>query len=164
MAMFRAYESDSGLVSISATTQTQLLYLGPTSTNDTNIVRIKVSVEAVSSPAPPSNGSVFFQLLSATGTQAGGATVTPTQLSGATLAARTSVKSATTSITGMTAGSSEYWAGVVPFTAGAWSEDTFENTGLEINLAASSQVLLYFSAPSGAGSGLSARAIVWTTE
>lgn len=164
MAMFRAYEIDSGLVSIGGTSQTQVLYLSTPSTADTNIVRIKVSVEAVSSPAPPSNGSVLFQLMNATGTVAGGAALTPTQLSGATLAARSTWKSNSTSITGMTVGSTEYWAGTVPFTAGAWAEDTYENTGLEINVPVSSQLIFYFTAASGAGSGCSARVIAYAAE
>lgn len=164
MAMYRAYEIDSGLVSIGGTSATPILYVSTPSTADTNIVRVKVSVEAVSSPAPPSNGSVYFSLLSITGTQAGGASLTPTQLSGATLAARTTWKSGSTTITGLTAGSVEYWGGTVPFTAGAWAEDTYENTGLEVNVPVSTQLLFYFTAASGAGSGCSARVIAYAAE
>jgi hypothetical protein len=163
MAMYRPYEVDSGLISIAGTSLTPALYVAPTATNDTNIVRIKVSVEAVSSPAPPSNGSVFFSLNLVTGTKAGGAAVTPSQLSGATLAANTVYSSGSTALTGLTQ-STEYWAGVVPFTAGAWAEDTYENTGLEINVPLSGKYCFYFIAPSGAGSGLSARVVAWTTE
>lgn len=164
MAMYRAYEIDSGLVSISGTSATPILYVDTVSTADTNLLRVKVSVEAVSSPAPPSNGSVFFSLNAITGTQAGGAGLTPTQLSGGTLAARTTWKSGSTAITGLTQGSVEYWGGVVPFTAGAWAEDTYENTGLEVNIPISTQLCFYFVAPSGAGSGCSARVICYAAE
>jgi len=50
------------------------------------------------------------------------------------------------------------------FTAGAaWSDD-FENTGLEINIPASGTYCVYFIAASGAGSGCSARCILWFAE
>jgi hypothetical protein len=163
MGMFRAYEIDSGLISIAATTAVPALYVAPTATNDTNLVRIKVSIEAGASPAPPSNGSVFFSLNLVTGTQAGGASVTPTQLSGSTLAARTAYTSGSTAITGLTQ-STELWGGVVPFTAGAWAEDAYENTGLEINIPLSGKYCFYFAAPGGAGSGMNARVIAWSAE
>jgi hypothetical protein len=163
MAMFREYMIDSGLISISGTSAVPALYIAPTSTNDTNIVRIKCSVEAVSSPAPPSNGSVFFSLNKVTGTVGGGAAITPTQLSGATLAANTVYKSGSTALTGLTQ-TTEYWPGPVPFTAGAWVEDAFENTGGEVNIPASGLFCVYFVAASGAGSGLSARVALWAVE
>ena len=163
MSMARAYEIDSGLVSIGGTSLTPILYLAPTATNDVNIVRIKVSVEAVSSPAPPSNGSVFFSLNKTTGTKAGGAAVTPTPIGQSSLAANTVWSSGSTALTSLTQ-STEYWAGVVPFTSGAWSEDTFENTGLEVNVPASGTFSFFFISPSGAGSGCSARVIAWATE
>jgi hypothetical protein len=163
MGIFRGYEVDSGLISISGTTAVPALYIAPTSTNDVNIVRIKVSVEAVSSPAPPSNGSVFFSLNTTTGTKAGGASVIPSKIGPSSLAANTVFSSGSTALTSLTQ-STELWGGVVPFTAGAWAEDTYENTGLEINLAASSTSSFYFIAPSGAGSGCSARIICWIAE
>jgi hypothetical protein len=163
MPMARAYEVDSGLVPIAGTSLTPALYFATTATNDCNVVRIKCSVEAVSAPAPPSNGSIFFSLNKVTGGVGGGATVTPTQLSGATLAANTAFKSGSTALTGLTHGV-EYWPGPAPLTAGAWVEDAFENTGLEINIPASGLFAVYFIAPSGAGSGLSARVALWFTE
>lgn len=163
MAVYRGYEVDSGLISISGTSSVPALYIAPTSTNDCNIVRIKVSVEAVSSPAPPSNGSVFFSLNTVTGTKGGGSAVTPSKLGPSGLAANTVFSSGSTALTGLTS-STELWGGVVPFTSGAWSEDTFENTGLEVNLAASSISAFWFVSPSGAGSGCSARIICWITE
>lgn len=163
MAVYRGYEINSGLVSISGTSATPVLYVAPTSTNDTNIVRIHVAIEAVSSPAPPSNGSVYFSLNKVTGTKGGGAAVTPSQLSGATLAANTVYSSGSTALTGLTI-STEYWGAPVPFTAGASWEDAFENTGLEVNIPASGTYAFWFLSASGAGSGLSARVIAWATE
>jgi hypothetical protein len=163
MSIYRAYSVDSGLISIAATTAVPALYIAPTATNDLNLVKFKVSVEGVSSPAPPSNGSVFFALNKVTGVKAGGAAVTPSQLSGATLAANTVFSSGSTALTGLTQ-STEYWGGSVPFTAGAsWSDD-FENTGLETNIPASGTFAVYFTAASGAGTGCSARVILWFAE
>lgn len=163
MAVFRGYEIDSGLISISGTSLVPALYIAPAASADCNIVRIKVSVEAVSSPAPPSNGSIFWSLNTVTGTKGGGASVTPSKLGSSGLAANTVFSSGSTALTSLTA-TTELWGGVIPFTAGAWAEDTYENTGLEINLAASSTSSFYFIAPSGAGSGCSARVICWITE
>lgn len=163
MSIYRAYEADSGGALISGTSATPLLYIAPTSTNDCNIVKFKVAIEAASSPAPPSNGSVLFTLNKVTGTKGGGSAVTPSQLSGATLAANTVFSSGSTALTGLTQ-STEYWAGVVPFTAGAsWSDD-FENTGLELNIPASGTYAVYFTAASGAGTGCNARVILWFAE
>jgi hypothetical protein len=161
--MYRGFEIDSGLISIAGTSLTPALYLTPGASADTNIVRIKVSVEAVSSPAPPSNGSVYFSLNKVTGTKAGGSAVTPTPVGPSPVVASTTYSSGSTAITGLTQ-STEVWGGVVPFTAGAWAEDTYENTGLEIYIPESGTYCFYFIAPSGAGSGCSARVIAWSTE
>lgn len=159
MAIYRAYSVDSGLVSIGGTSATTLLSIVTTSTNDCNLVKFKVSVEGVSSPAPPSNGSVFFSLNKVTGTAAG-TSVTPQPLTASTLAANTVFKTAPTALTQGV----EYWAQPVPFTAGAFATDDFENTGLETNIAASATYAVYFIAPSGAGSGCSARVVLWFAE
>jgi hypothetical protein len=163
MSMYRAFEIDSGLISIGGTSLTPALYISPGASADTNIVRIKVSVEAVSSPAPPSNGSVYFSLNKVSGTKAGGSSVTPTPIGASQVAAVTTWSSGSTALTGLTQGI-ELWGGVVPFTSGAWSEDTFENTGLECYIPASGIFSFYFISPSGAGSGCSARVIAWATE
>lgn len=163
MGMYRAYESDSGVVSISATTAVPALYFAAAAAADCNIVKIKVAIEAVSSPSPPSNGSVLFQLSKVTGTVAGGGAVTPTPIGQTTLAAQTTVKSGSTALTGLTQGI-EYWAHPLPFTAGAAWADDHENTGLEVNIAASGLYCFYFTAASGAGTGMNARIIVWHAE
>jgi hypothetical protein len=157
MATSRSYFVDSLGVSIGGTSATPILYIAPTSSNDLNVCRIRCSVEAASSPAPPSNGSVLFQLVKVTGTKGGGGAVTPAQLSGATLAANTVFASANAAaLTGLTA-STEYWAHPVPFAAGASWEDSFENTGFERYIPASGIYAVYFTAASGAGSGCNAR-------
>jgi hypothetical protein len=163
MSMARAYFADSGAVTISGTSATPMLYIAPPSTSDLNVVRIKPFIEAVSSPSPPSNGSVLFQLAKVTGTKGGGAAVTPSQLSGATLAANTVFSSGSTALTGLTL-STVFWSADVPFAAGAGWEDAYENTGLEINIPASGTWAVYFTAASGAGSGMAARCVVNFTE
>lgn len=161
MSIYRAYEVDSGGVSIGGASATEILYITPASTADCNIVKVKVAIEGASSPAPPSNGSVLFTINKVTGSASGGSGITPTPTGQSALAAQTTVKGS--GVTGLTAGV-EYWAGVVPFTAGAsWSDD-FENTGLEINLAASGLYAVYFTAASGAGTGCNARVVLWIAE
>jgi len=163
MAIARYYEVNGGLVPISVATALPLLYISTPSTADTNILRIKVSVEAVSSPAPPSNGSVYFSLNVVTGTKAGGAAATPTKLGAFTLASQVTYSAGSTAITGLTQ-STELWGAAVPFTSGAAWEDAYENTGLEINLAQSGQWALYVISPSGFSATCSARAIINTSE
>lgn len=164
MATSRAYQVDSLGVSIGGTSATPILYIAPTSTNDVNIVKAKFCIEAASTPTPPSNGSVLFQIAKVTGTKAGGGAVTPSQLSGVVLAANTVFSSANSAaITGLTQ-STVYWTGVVPFAAGASWSDEEENTGLELNIPASGIYAVYFTAASGAGSGMNARVVLNITE
>jgi hypothetical protein len=163
MLNVRTYMADSGLVSIAGTSATPALYLSTTSTQTLTIAKIKVSVEGVSSPAPPSNGSVFFSLNLVTGTVGGGAGVTPAQITGPALAAQTTWKSGSTALTGLTQ-STEVWPATVPFTAGASWADDHENTGLEFPVPVSGLYAVYFTAASGAGSGCSARVAIWFAE
>jgi len=163
MLNVRTYMADSGLVSIGGTSATAALYLATSSTQTLTIAKVKVSVEGVSSPAPPSNGSVFFALCVVTGTVGGGASVTPTQIAGPALAAQTTWTSGSTALTGLTQ-STEVWPFTVPFTAGASWADDHENTGLEFPVPISGKYAVYFTAASGAGSGCSARVCVWFAE
>lgn len=166
MSMYRAYSVDSGLVAISSTGLTPLLYLAPTSTNDANIIAVKASIETGSSaPTAVSNSDLFFSLNTVTGTKAGGGAVTPTKLN-TSLAANTVVSSAASAaITGLTQ-AAEQWGGAIPFTAGAFTNEAWENTGREINLAASSLNAFYVSVPSGPGVGAnwSVRVVCWLAE
>lgn len=166
MAMYRPYVADSGLVALSATGLTPLLYLAPTSTNDANIIAVKASVEASgSAPTAVANSDLFFSLNTVTGTKAGGAAVTPSKLSSSGLAANTVCSSGSTALTGLTQ-AAELWCGAVPFTAGAFASEAWENTGREVNLAASSTSCLYVNVPAGpgVGAGWYARVAVWFAE
>lgn len=166
MAMFRSYMADSGQVAISSTGDTPLLYIAPTSTNDLHLVALKVAVETGgSAPTAVSNGEWFFSLNTVTGTKAGGASVTPAVLGSSSLAANTVFSSGSTALTGLTK-STEKWGGAVPFTAGAFAVEAWENTGREIDLAASSISSFYVNVPSGPGAGANwyARVIAWFTE
>lgn len=155
--MFRPYFVPSGVGNISGTTAIPLLYIAPTSTNDLWITRIFVSIPAVSSPAPPNNGSVYFSLNLVTGSKAGGVAVTPSKEGPSSLAANTVFSSgAVTPITGLTQ-STELWGRDVPFAGGASWEDSLENTGFQRYIPASGIYAVYYIAPSGAGTGMGAR-------
>jgi hypothetical protein len=163
MSMFRAYETDSGAVAIASTAAVPLLYLAVPATAEAHLAKIKVMVEAATSPSPPSNASVLFTFNKVTGTVGGGAAVTPAALGPSGVASALTALSGTTAITGLTQGG-ELWAGAVPFTAGASWADDHENTGLEITLTASGLYAAYFTAAAGAGSGMTARIITWHAE
>lgn len=163
MSMFRLYEVDSKGVAV-ATGATPILYFATGASNDANIVRVRGIVEAVSSPAPPTNGSVILTLNVVTGTVGGGGSVTPVQRSGNILAAQTVFTSANAAaITGLTQSTQVAYM-EIPFAAGAWEEDAWENTGLEIGIAPSSKYCVYMSAPSGAGSGCDFRTLLKFAE
>jgi len=163
MSISRNYFVDSGLINITGSTAVPALYIAPPSSADANICRIRCSIEAVSSPAPPSNGSVFFSLNKVTGTKAGGAAVTPNPIGQSALAAAVVWSSGSTALTGLTQ-STEYWCQPVPFASGASWEDSLENTGFERNIPASGTYAFYFIAASGFGSGCAARITVDYSE
>ncbi len=167
MAMYRPYYVDSGLISVSGTgVLAPLLYFAPTATNDCNIIALVCSVEVdASNPTAVSNSDLFFSLNTVTGTKAGGAAVTPNITGPSGLAANTVVSSGTTPITGLTQ-STERWGHPVPFTAGAFTDQAWENTGREINLAASSISAFFVRVPAGpgAGSGFFVRVEAWIAE
>lgn len=166
MGMYRAYVADSGLVGVSGTGLIPVLYIAPTSTADLNIIAVKASIEvAGSAPTAVSNSDLYFSLNTVTGTKAGGAAVTPSKLSPSALAAATVFSSGSTALTGLTQ-TTELWGGAVPFTAGAFTNEAWENTGREINLAASSLSAFYVNVPSGpgAGTGFSVRVLAWFAE
>jgi hypothetical protein len=164
MSMFRSYEVDSKGVAVAATA-TPILYLATTSTNDCHLVRFRCIVEGVSgSSVPPTNASVIFTINVVTGTVGGGGSVTPIQRGGgAALAANTTFSSANAgALTGLTQGAQ---VGIleVPYMTGAWEEDSWENTGFEIDIAASSKYCVYMIA-SQAGTACNARSILKFTE
>lgn len=164
MSIFRGYTVDSLGVSISGTSAIPVLYIAAASAADLNITRLKVQCEAASSPAPPSNGSILWTLNLVTGSVAGGGSVVAEPTGQSSLAAQTTFTSANSAaITGLTK-STEFWHGVIPFTAGAWAEDTFENTGFEVNIPHSGIYAMYMTAASGAGSGCNGRVGLWFAE
>lgn len=164
MSMYRSYEVDSKGVAVAASA-TPILYFATTSTNDAHIFRFKGIVEGVSgSSAPPANSSVIFTINVVTGTVGGGGSVTPTQRSGGSaLAANTVFTSANAAaITGLTQ-STQVGLIEVPYQTGAWEEDGWENTGFEIDIAASSKYCVYMIA-SQAGTACNARTILKFSE
>lgn len=164
MSLSRTYFVDSLGVNIASASATPALYIAPTSTNDLNVCRIRVSIEAASTPSPPTNGSVLFQLCKVTGSKAGGGAVTPAPTGASSLAANTVFSSANAgAITGLSQ-STVYWSQPVPFATGAAWEDSFENTGFERYIPQSGIYAVYFTAASGAGSGCNARITLDFTE
>lgn len=167
MSMSRTYMTDSGLVSIAATGLTPVLYFSVPATADANVFKIVPSVEADASvPTVPSNSDVYFSLNLVTGTKAGGAAVTPSQIAGNVLASNLTASSGSTAITGLTQ-STQKWGRVIPFTIGSFREADEENTNaLEIPLLPSGQYAFYMRVPAGpgAGSGCFARVISYHSE
>lgn len=167
MGMYRAYETNSGLVAISATgLSAPLLYFTPGAAADGNLFKIKVSCEAgASTPTVPTSSSLAFTLNKTTGTKAGGAAVTPSPIGASSLASNITASSGSTAITGLTQ-STELWEGTIPFSPGSFSGDDDPNTGEEVYLAASGTYAFYVTVPAGPGFGsnLFARVVTWHAE
>jgi hypothetical protein len=167
MTMYRAYETNSGLIQITATgLSAPLLYLAPPATADGNLFKVKVSCEAgASTPTVPTSSSLAFTLNTVTGAKAGGAAVTPSIVGPSSLAANLVASSGTTAITGLTQ-TTERWFGSIPFSPGSFSGDDDPNTGEEVYLAASGQYAFFVTVPAGPGFGsnLFARVVMWHAE
>ena len=167
MSMFRGYEVDSKGIAIAAAA-TPLLYFATTATNDCHVVRFRAIIEGVSSSsAPPTNASAIFTVNVVTGTVAGGGAVTPQQRSGFNtsggLAANTTFTSANAAaITGLTQGA-QLAIMEPPYATGAWEEDAWENTGLEIDIPQSGKYCIYGIA-SQAGVACNWRVVLKFTE
>lgn len=154
MSMARTYLANSGLVAIAATGLTPVLFVSIPSTADGNVFKVVPSIEAGASvPTLPSNSNVYFSLNKVTGTKAGGAAVTPSQIAGNVLASNLVWSSGSTALTGL-AQSTEVWGRTIPFAIGAFRESDEENTNaLEIPLLPSGQYAFYMSVPVGPGAG-----------
>lgn len=167
MSMFRTYETNSGLVAISATgLSAPLLYLTPSASATANIFKIKISCEAgAGTPTVPTSSSLFFSLNTVTGAKAGGSAVTPSPTGADTLASNVTASSGTVAITGL-AQTTERWGGTCPFSPGSFAGDDDPNTGEEVWIGASSQTAFFVTVPAGPGFGanLFARVIVWWAE
>lgn len=165
--MFRAFETDSGLIAIGATgLSPPLLYLAPAAAASGNLFKVKVSCEAgAGTPTVPTSSSLAFTLNKTTGTKAGGAAVTPSPIGADTTAAQTVVSSGTTAITGLTS-AAELWEATIPFSPGSFAGDDDPNTGEEIWLAPSGTYAFYVTVPAGPGFGsnLFARVVMWHAE
>lgn len=168
MTMYRGYETNSGIIAVSATgLSAPLLYISTPATADGNMFKAKCSVVAPSSaPSPPSNQSAFFSLNKVTGTKAGGAAVTPSVIGPQGLASNFTLSSGTTTITGLTQ-STELWGQDEPFTIGSAFGDDDPNTGEEVWLGPSGQFAWFINIPAwsgGAGTNMAARVIMWHAE
>lgn len=86
MAQGRGYSVSSGLVAVTSTTQTALLFATAASTVSADALAIRLACPAGSSPTFPSNASVKFTLAKTTG-GVGTTTVTPRPTNGLDIAA-----------------------------------------------------------------------------
>ena len=86
MAAGRGYSVASGLVAVTSTSQTPILFATAGSTVSADVIGIRVSCPAGSSPTFPSNASVKFTLAKTT-SGVGTSTVTPRPVNGLDIAA-----------------------------------------------------------------------------
>lgn len=167
MVMYRGYETDSGLIAVSATGLSgPLLYIAPPSTADGNMFKVKVSIAASTGVVTAASlQSAFFSLNKVTGTKAGGAAVTPSPIGPNNLAANLVTSSGTTAITGLTQ-AAEMWGQDLAYSVGSFAGDDDPNTGAEVWLAPSGQYAWYVNLGSGNGFGANtfARVIMWHAE
>jgi hypothetical protein len=153
MASRRTYFVKSGAVTLNSTSMIPVLVGSAPSTADFNLVGLRVASQAVSSPSPQNNGSILGAVYVVTGTLAGGASVTPQQLGGNTLGAKSTWTSASSAaITGLTLGA-ELWEQPIGTGGGSgwgeWFPDSFE-----IPCAPSTLIAICYSAAAGYGSGM----------
>jgi hypothetical protein len=155
MSMHRTYVTDTGLIAVSATGLTPVLYFSVPAAADANIFKMIPSVEVDASvPTVPSNSDINFSLFKVTGAVGGGAALTPVQLEGNVLASNLTVKSGSTALTGLAQGAFAGWSRTIPFTAGAFSEADHENSAaLETPLLPSTNYAVYMRVPAGPGAG-----------
>lgn len=156
MALGRYYTAESGTCALATTTASALLWAWPASAAVTlDIVAIRVGVAGGSSF--PANGVVQVQLVRATGTIAGGATITPNPHNSADIAANSAWRSASTAITTQPTVGVVLWGQQLPFTAGAnWAE--WVTPGMEWRVPASATAgtgIALMTTQSSAGTGTS---------
>jgi|SRR5215469_13626923 len=138
MALGRIYTAESGTCALATTTASALIWAWPASAAVTmDILAIRVGVTASGgTPSYPSNGIVQVQLVRATGTIAGGATITPNPHNSSDIAANSAWRSASTAITTQPTVGVVLWGQQLPFTAGAnWAE--WFSPGSELRIPAS---------------------------
>lgn len=168
MPMHRTYVTDSGLIAVSATGSTPIMYYSLPATADANIFKVVPSVEVDASvPTVPSNSDVNFALFKVTGAVGGGAALTPVQLEGNVLASNATVKSGSTALTGLTQGAFAGWGRTIPFGAGSFRESDEENTAaLEVPMLPSTNYAIYMRVPVGPGAGTNmlVRVYTWWAE
>lgn len=138
MAIGRIYTAESGTCALATTTPSALIWAWPgaaTVTMDILAVRLGTTSSG-GTPSYPTNGVVQVQLVRATGTITGGASVTPNPHNSGDIAANSVWKSASTAITGQPTVGVVLWGIQIPFTAGAsWAE--YPTPGLEWRVPAS---------------------------
>jgi hypothetical protein len=156
MPLGRYYTAESGTCALATTTPSALIWAWPGAATVTmDIVAIRVGVAGGSSF--PTNGVVQVQLVRATGTIAGGATITPNPHNSSDIAANSAWRSASTAITTQPTVGVVLWGQQLPFTAGAnWAE--WCTPGLEWRVPASATAgtgVALMTTQSSAGTGTS---------
>jgi hypothetical protein len=137
MAQGRAYTVTSGLIAVTATTQTSLLFATAGATVTADVLAVRISCPSGSSPTYPANSSVKFTLATTTG-GTGATSVTPNSANGLEIAANTVW---TSGVSGQTL-TKILWEQDLAFAAGAnWGEIFIP--GWERRLNASTQFGLF---------------------
>ena len=125
MALGRFYTAESGTCALATTTPSALFWAWPAAATVTMVIAcIRVGITSSGgTPYYPSNGIVQVQLVRATGTITGGATITPSPHNTTDIAANSAWRSASTAITVQPTVGVVIWSQQIPFTAGAnWAE------------------------------------------
>lgn len=118
MAQGRAYTVTSGLIAVTATTQTSVLFATAAAGVTADALAVRISCPSGTSPTFPANSSVKFTLATTTG-GTGASSLTPNPTSGLEIAANTAWFSG---VSGQTL-TKILWEQNVAFAAGAnWGE------------------------------------------
>ena len=148
MAAGRVYTATSALVTYTGTSATPVFYGLAPSTATADILAIRVGLYSGGSVSYPANGTVLAQLSRATGTRAGGTSITPAPHNAGDIASQLSqcFDASGSAITGLTQGVT-LWQQSLSFTAGAnWAE--WFSPGTELRVAASAAFAVYLTASS----------------
>lgn len=148
MALGRMYTVDYGAIACTSASALAIASLTTGATNTADVQAIRFGT--VGAASFPSNASVLVQLVRATGTAAGGGSVTPRPHNPSDIAAVStalSVGATPTAITGLTftpGTTPVVWAQEIPFTAGSnWAE--WVTPGAEWRVSASTNLVVYMT-------------------
>lgn len=159
----RYYTATSNLVTYTATAATPVFYGLAPATSVADIVAVRAGLYSGGGVSYPANGTLLVQLCRASGTRAGGTSVTPAPHNAGDIASQLSqcYDASGSALTGLSQGV-VLWQVALPFTAGAnWAE--WFSPGSEPRVAASAAFAVYLTA-SAAGTATQVQAEVVYAE